>query len=212
MLEVEYGLEKSWGGWVVGVINYIYICNGIHWVWVYSNDMYLEIIPFWPCFWMLGTFASDIWNPISEMVPGRNILPFTLPVRTPLTGGAVGAWVSSWQLPIPRCGHHTDIATRTNMNQTKLISKFGSCFLFLLCFFWWTIDWYFPSQVVASYVVTIFATTYKPTTKSQRVNPPLKDTRWGNSSSYLFGDGLWVYDVFLRNFPKPSPQKKSVCF
>ena len=62
-----------------------YICNGIHWVWIYSNDTYLEIIPFWSCFWMLGTFASDIWNPISEMVPGRNILPFTL------------RWVPRWQ-------------------------------------------------------------------------------------------------------------------
>ena len=72
---------------------------------------------------------------------------FHIAVSTPLTGGAVGAWVSSWQLPIPRWGHDTDIATRTNMNQTKLMSKFGSFFL--------VSHWYFASQVVACYVVSI---------------------------------------------------------
>ena len=68
--------------------------------------------------------------------------------------------------------------------------------------------WYFASQVVACYVVSNFATTYKPTTKSQRVNPPLKDTRCGNSSSYLFGMVYEFMMFFFTTFPNLHRKKK----
>ena len=105
---------------------------------------------------------------------------------------------------------HTDIATRTNMNQTKLISKFGSGFLIFVLFF-------LGEPLVLSFsgccmlCCFYFATTYKPTTKSQRVNPPLKDTRCGNSSSYLFGMVYEFLMFFFATFPNPH-RKKNVCF
>ena len=63
----------------------------------------------------------------------------------------------------PKVGaHHTDIATRTNMNQTKLISKFGSLLFVFVLFFLGEPLVYFPSQVVACYVVSILRQLTNP--------------------------------------------------
>ena len=129
---------------------------------------------------------------------------FHIAVSTPLTGGAVGAWVSSWQLPIPRWGQQE----QTWIKQSWFLNLVY-CFCFV--FFWWAIGvlsfsgccmlccFYFCDNLQTHYQVAEGQSTIE--------RHPV-----GQLQFLSFWDGLWVYDVFLRNFPKPSPQKKASVF
>ena len=150
---------------------------------------------------MLGTFASEIWNPIycatwkkhptyihwASHVARRCCwrMSLCLAAADPKVGVKIGT-ICSWQVPKNSIRPHTDIGRRrTKINETKLILNgcfFGVCEPLVLSF-----------SGCCMLCCFYFAATSKRSASRRRStspHPPLKNI-WGNSCMFLsFWDGF----------------------